>query len=104
MAKPRKVKDPNAPTIVKVKKVKLNRSRDVGDPKFDLIAVFKQKDIGTISDSELEDIIENLQKMRLMRFTLSKRKTPLDKILEAIKSPEKAREILASFKEFEEKS
>jgi hypothetical protein len=90
-------KDPNKPT-----KVKINRNRNVGDPTFDLIKVFKNKDIGMISDSELEDIIIDLQKMRLMRFTTSKRKTPLDKILEVVKTPDKAREILAAFKVAEE--
>lgn len=79
------------------KKPKLNRNRDVGDPTFDLLKVFHQKSLGDMSDEELEKCVEDLQKLRLMRFTNSKRKTPLDKILAAI-TPDRARIILEQFK------
>jgi len=85
------------------KKIKINRSRDVGDITFDLIKVFEQKDIGKMSDEELEEKITNLQKMRMMRFTTSKRKTPLDKILEAI-DLQHARSIKMQFEENERKN
>jgi hypothetical protein len=80
--------------IDKTPKIKTNTKRDVGDPTYDLIRVFEQRDIGEMSDTELETRIENLQKMRMMRFTTSKKKTALDLILSQI-TVEKAREILA---------
>jgi hypothetical protein len=80
----------------KAKSVKTNTKRDtLGDPSYDLIRVFEGKDIGTMSDVELETRITNLQKMRLMRFTTAKKTTALDLILSKI-TVEKAREFLAA--------
>jgi hypothetical protein len=78
------------------KKLKTNTKRDtLGDPSYDLIRVFEGKDLGTMSDAELEMRITNLQKMRLMRFTTAKKTTALDLILSKI-TVEKAREYLAA--------
>jgi hypothetical protein len=80
----------------KTKSIKTNTKRDtIGDPTYDLIRVFENKDIGQMSDEELELRITNLQKMRLMRFTTAKKTTSLDVILSKI-TVEKAREILAA--------
>ena len=76
----RKPKDPNAP-----KKPRTNTKRDVGDITFDLVKIFGVNfDIGKVDDDLLEKKITDLQKMRLMRFTTSKRKSALDRILSGI--------------------
>lgn len=66
------------------KRIKTNTKRDVGDPTYDLIRVFEQKDIGEMSEEEFETRIKNLQAMRLIRVTTAKKKTALDKILRSI--------------------
>jgi Glu-tRNA(Gln) amidotransferase subunit E-like FAD-binding protein len=83
--------------IPKPKKLKTDTKRDVGDPHYDLIKVFENKNIGIMDDDELKCRIENLQNLRLIRVTTSKKKTALDMILSGI-TVEKARlylEVLA---------
>lgn len=75
--------------------VKTNTKRDVGDPTYDLIRVFEQRDIDQMDDTELEQRITNLQKMRLIRVTTSKKKTALDDILSQL-DVDKAEMILKS--------
>ncbi len=65
-------------------KPKTNTRRDTGDPHFDLIKVFEQRDIGTMYNEELEKRITMLQQMRLVRVTTSKKPTALDVALASI--------------------
>ena len=85
-----------------VDKIKINTKRDTGDPSYDLIQVFEQRDIADMDDEEYKQRIIDLRKMREMRFTTTKKKTALDLILASI-TVEKAREYLAVFKAKEEK-
>jgi hypothetical protein len=65
-------------------KPKTNTKRDVGDPHYDLIKVFEGKNIADMDDEELEKRIHNLQAMRLIRVTTSKKATALDLVLAQI--------------------
>jgi hypothetical protein len=71
----------------KIKTSKTPKSKtpvNTGDPTYDLIRVFEGKDIGLMTDEEFETRILNLQKLRLIRVSASKKKTALDVILSQI--------------------
>ena len=77
-------------------------NKNIGDPSYDLIKVFEQRDIADMDDEEYETRIRNLQRMRLMRFTTIKKVTPLDIILSAI-DMDKAQDYLEKLKAYDEK-